>query len=149
MKKKILLLLVFVGAFLLFNEPVIAAVGVVKCGTIDNIPKVIPRLSRFLFQLIKYIVPAIIILFGSIEFFKSSIGSDKEMLPKAVKQFSTKLIAGAVVFVILFLFQTVISIVSNDTNVTECISCFLVKEESCTNSSINQPSEPGVSGNPR
>ena len=133
MKKKILLsiLIIFCG-FFSFGSSVFAA-SLVQCGDVNNIPSKLPYFVWLAFTLIKYITPVLIIVLGSLDFFKAITANDSDMLAKTFKVFGKRLIAGVVVFLVFILFQTTISLVAKkSTGFTQCLSCFLTDPDQCT-----------------
>lgn len=147
MKKKIILIAIFITGFCLFL-PNVSATTLIKCGYMsdsEGVPAKIVNITNLFVKLIKYLVPVIIVIVGSIGFFKSATSSDSDMLAKAFKSFSKKLIAGALVFLIVTIFQTVISMVAKDGGTMECISCF-ISNKGCSEPYEEKSEEP--SGTP-
>ena len=137
--KKFSFILMFILTFFLFSSNIHASEVISNCG---NIPVKVGTMTRFVFNLIKYAVPVIIIVMGSIDVVKYIVGSDNDMLSKALKNFSKKLIAGVLVFLLMFIFQTVVKAFSKDGNISECISCFLVNKDYCTYMDEDDDEEP-------
>ena len=133
MKKKILssISIIFCG-FFSFGSSVFAA-SLAQCGNVNNIPSKLPYFVWLAFTLIKYITPVLIIVLGSLDFFKAITANDSDMLAKTFKVFGKRLIAGVVVFLVFILFQTTISLVAKkSTGFTQCLSCFLTDPDQCT-----------------
>ena len=132
MKKKIYLsILVLFCGFFSFGGNVLAT-ELVQCGSVDNIPAKLPELVRIGFTLIKYITPVLIIVLGSLDFFKAITANDSDMVAKTFKVFSKRLIAGVVVFLVFMLFQIAISVVAKSNDFADCAACFLTSSSSCT-----------------
>src|SRR5574344_1595617 len=97
MKKKHFIFLIL----LILLVPSVEAKTVVSCGESTDIPAFLVDAVRFGFKLIKYAVPVLIILIGSIDFVKAATSSDADMLKKAWKGFSKRLVAGVLVFLLI------------------------------------------------
>ena len=128
MKKNLSFILMFILTFFIFNSNVLAIEVISNCA---DIPSKVGTISRLVFTIIKYAVPILLVIIGSIDYLKAVTSGDQDMLSKALKSFTKRLIAGALVFLIIILFQTVIRLVSNEENIFSCVTCFLTSEESC------------------
>lgn len=93
-------------------------------GSVE-IPDAIVNLLKTLIFLIQVVVPVLLILWGMLDFAKGVIGQDEDKIKAGQKKFIQRLIAAAIVFLIVTIVQVVITTVGNisgDTGVWSCAS---------------------------
>ena len=95
-----------------------------SCGGVKGIPYDIPGVVRTIIEFIKVGVPILLILIGSIDFFKAVIGDDKE-LNKATKKFTSRCISAVSVFFVILLVQLLLKMLGlGSSGMMECFTCF-------------------------
>ncbi len=129
MKKKVLLLVIIC---LLFQIDQVYAVGfgsdtITACG-FDYMPKRLPIYTSGLYNLLKILVPIILIILGMVDFTRSMMGRNDSEIEKNKKRFITRLIAAIVVFLILSTVQFVFKKIDNNPKSTQCMNCLLNNE---------------------
>lgn len=93
-------------------------------GSIE-IPDSIANLLKTIIFVIQVVVPVLLILWGMLDFAKGVIGSDEDKIKAGQKKFIQRLIAAAIVFLIVTIVQVVITTVGNisgDTGIWSCAS---------------------------
>jgi hypothetical protein len=110
--------------------------AVVSCGGINDIPIVLPSLTALLINIIKIVVPILLIIYGMLDLGKAVTQGKEEDIKKAQGLMFKRFIAGVMVFLVVSIVQLLVSLVTTTTgdkdNVISCISCFTsgVKETS-------------------
>lgn len=87
----------------------------------------IKRLFSFLgqmFNILKIIIPILIIVMGTIDLLKAIISSDENEIKKAKNIFIKRLILGIVVFFIFPIVSFLMQMIGQNTN-NKCMNCFL------------------------
>ena len=100
---------------------------VVKCGDIE-IDYVVPKFISLIVNIIKILVPVIIIIFGIIDLFKASTANDEKVMKEAQKKLISRIIYAVLVFFVVAIVQFVFKTLANagdESNATSCISCFI------------------------
>ena len=98
----------------------------VSCPTAGGnieIPDSIANLLKTIIFIIQVVVPVLLILWGMLDFAKGVIGQDEDKIKAGQKKFVQRLIAAAIVFLIVTVVQVVITTVGNisgDTGVWNC-----------------------------
>ena len=103
----------------------------VKCGDTVDIPKEIPGIVSFIFNLLKIATPIVLILVGMITLIKSITAGKEDEMTKAKNSLIKKVIAAVIVFFMVSIIQFVVSIVadkSESNNFSSCLNCFLNNE---------------------
>ena len=93
-------------------------------GSIE-IPDSIANLIKTIIFIIQVVVPILLVLWGMLDFAKGVIGQDEDKIKAGQKKFIQRLIAAAIVFLIVTVVQIVITTVGNisgDTGVWQCAS---------------------------
>lgn len=105
----------------------------VKCGN-SNIPSQLPVITRSIVTLIKIAVPLVLIVMGMIDMLQATIASDEKKMADAKGKFIKRLIAGAVVFLVVTVVQFVVGIVAPDESPTllNCVDCMISDGSKCT-----------------
>ena len=91
-------------------------------GQVD-IPDPVANLIKTVIFLIKVVVPVILVIWGLLDFMKGVTGQDEDKIKAGQKKFIQRLIAAAIVFLIVTVVQIVITTVGNisgDSNVWSC-----------------------------
>jgi len=87
----------------------------------------IPRLITMAINLIKIVVPILLIIFGMLDLSKAVIAQKEDEIKKGQKTFVSRLIAAAVVFFVVIVVQLVFNLVANDENqnLWNCVDCMI------------------------
>ena len=126
MKKKLLLSVLLLNMF-----QFVEAASYVSCGGSGNIPSALPAFVRGAILIIKYMVPLGLILFGGYELLKVVYSDDKRDMDDVVRKLIEKTIAGVAVFFVVAGVQVLVKQTSNNSNISNCVSCFTVSENYC------------------
>ena len=131
MKKKFLFLLVL--SMLLFPILDIHAVTKVSCGGITNIPKKIPELTNTAMFIIQVAVPVVLVIIGSLDFFKGITSQKEDEIKKGQKIFIKRIVVAVIIFFVIVITKFLVSIVADNSsqNIVDCIDCFLSDVNSC------------------
>ena len=108
-------------------------VGNLTCGNSANNTEVIkfhenlPIFTSRMYDFLKILTPVIIIITGMLDIVKAVTAQKEDEMKKAQKKFVNRLIAGAVVFLVFVIVETVINFVAErDTaDAMNCVNCFL------------------------
>lgn len=101
------------------------------------VPYRLVRMIRTVFDMIRYGVPILLIVFGMVDFSKAVMSHDNDMIPKAGKKFGGRVVAGAFVFCALALIQIVFRVVGAGENVFSFINC-VINNKSCVHVSLSE-----------
>lgn len=114
-----------------------------SCGSIDYIPGALPYFTNNLYRVVKWLVPIILILMGTIDFVRAIISQDENRMKESPRRFFRRLIAAVVVFFVLAIIQFVINVVNatGKSDLMECVDCFINDSDKCKNGSTINISE--------
>lgn len=103
--------------------------ALVSCGSIKNIPDVIPRVVSIVYNIIQIVVPIILVIFGSLDLVKAVMGQKEDEIKKGQQTLIKRLVAAAIVFFVFVTVKLVISLVADDKDQTngimDCAECFI------------------------
>ena len=129
MKKKRLFIFVMIISLLAFVPfiDVLAATTKVSCGNVTEIPKKIPELTSWAMRIIQIAVPIIFVVIGSLDLFKGITAQKEDEIKKGQQAFIKRLIVAVLIFFVVVITKFIISVVAkgSDTNIIECMDCFL------------------------
>ena len=103
----------------------------VKCGTmIPKIAAIIPKLTSTAVDIIKIVVPVLLIIFGMMDLMKGVIAQKEDEIKKAQGLFVKRLISAAIVFFVFIVVELVFNLIagnteSNSDKIWECVNCFI------------------------
>ena len=99
----------------------------VSCGSVTDIPAALPVFIKNIVNIIKIVVPIILIIMGMLDFSKAVVANDEKVMKEAQNKFIKRIIAAIVVFLVVAITQFIFNIVgTNDTNeMAACIDCFI------------------------
>lgn len=131
MKKNKKMLFIYTMFISLISTSVFASECFV-CGN-TYFPLGISTLVRNIFNLIKVLVPVIIIIMGMIDLLKAVIASDEKKMSEATPKLIRKLISGIMIFLILSIVQFVFKNVLNNNglftdSMMDCVNYFIAEE---------------------
>ena len=102
----------------------------VSCGTITDIPASIPKTVHIIYMIIQLFVPLALIIFGMIDMARAVMGQKEDEIKKGQQTLIKRIIAAVVVFFVFSVVKLVISFVSDSSDVTACLNCFI--DNNCT-----------------
>ena len=106
----------------------------VKCGNFENLAfdSLIPDLTSTVVNIIKIGIPIILIFLGMLDLGKAVMAQKEDEIKKSQQIFVKRLISAVLVFLVVFIVQTVIGLVAGkqNSNITKCIDCFLYGSDS-------------------
>lgn len=110
-----------------------------SCGSIEDIPRSLPRIIRNLYDAIKILVPIVIIFMGILDFAKAVLASDESKMSKSISKFIRRIIAGLIVFFVLAITEAIFGLVADSgkngeiskSDLTQCIACFISNSNAC------------------
>ena len=101
----------------------------VTCGNFNNFvfDDSIPDLTSTVVNIIKIGIPIILIFLGMLDLGKAVMAQKEDEIKKSQQLFVKRLISAVLVFLVVFIVQTVIGLVAGkqSSNITKCIDCFL------------------------
>lgn len=108
----------------------------VSCGDARDIPIQVPALISFFVNFLKIVTPIILIFIGIITLVKALAASKEDEIKKAQGSLIKKMIAAAMVFLVITIVQFVVSLVADSEyesdngetekkNLSSCLECFL------------------------
>lgn len=114
----------------------------ISCGIVKGIPENLPVFTRKLVNIIKVLIPVILIILGIVDFLRATTSNDEKTMAESPKRFVRRIIASVLVFLVISFIQIVVRLISDasinsgdDKNpvdgVTECISCFISDKNAC------------------
>lgn len=107
--------------------------GKITCGQLNDIPAALPNITRNIVNIIKIIVPILLIVLGMIDFVRATIASDDKEMKESPRRFIRRIIAGVVVFFVIAIIQFVFRAVAdgNNSGALDCVSCFISNKNDC------------------
>ena len=137
MKKKIKYIITFVAGFVITNNVLAASFyneneGTMNICGLDNMSPRIPAFTSGLYNVIKILVPVILVIMGMIDFTKAVMASDEEKMKKSQKTFITRAIAAVIIFFVMTVVQFIFKEVdkNNANGFADCMNCIL-SNKSC------------------
>ena len=96
-------------------------------GRITGIPKKIPELTSSAITIIQIAIPIILVMLGTLDLFKGITAGKEDEIKKGQQLFIKRLAVAAVVFFVVIIVKFFISVVAdtNQTNMVDCIDCFI------------------------
>lgn len=111
-------------------------IGNLSCGGTEfQFHKSLPNFTNIIFDLLKIGTPIIIIITGMIDMLKAVSAQKEDEIKKSQQKLLRRLLAGAVVFLVFVIVQTVIHTFAENEeaeNAWDCVDCFLIDSDSCT-----------------
>ena len=96
-------------------------------GRITGIPKKVPELTSAAVTIIQVAIPIILVMLGTLDLFKGITAGKEDEIKKGQQLFIKRLAVAAVVFLIVIIVKFFISVIAdtNQTNIIDCIDCFI------------------------
>ena len=101
------------------------------CGGITNFvfSGMLPYIVSTIITIVQIVVPVLLIIFGMLDLGKAVIAAKEDEIKKGQQTFIKRLIAGAIVFFVILIVQTIVRFVSNGSaSVMQCFNCFIRAE---------------------
>ena len=107
----------------------------VTCGDGTIImDSMIPKLVTTGINVIKIVVPILLIIYGMLDLGKAVMAQKEDEIKKGQQTFIKRLVAAAIVFLVVFIVQIVFNLVANDSgNIWGCVDCFINYSDSNPN----------------
>ena len=113
-----------------------------NCGLTD-IPVSLPIFVSRVINLIKVLVPIILVVMGMIDFARATISSDEKQMKESQSRLVRRFLSGAIVFFIIAIVQFVFSAIGQSDSMIKCIACFASGDCTTTTTTtvtpVNQP----------
>lgn len=99
----------------------------VSCGSITDIPTVLPKVISILYTVIQIAVPIVLVVMGMMDLFKSLTAQKEDDMKKGQQMFIKRLISAAIIFFVFMVVKIVISFVDDDKSpdILDCTECFI------------------------
>lgn len=110
--------------------------NIVSCGDklLTDIPSMLPKIIHTIYIVLQILVPILLVIFGSLDFFKAVIASKEDEIKKGQQTFIKRLISGIIVFFVFAIVRLVISFAGDEdskSNIMKCASCIINNDENC------------------
>lgn len=93
------------------------------CG-LNDIPVSLPIFVSRIINLIKILVPIILVVMGMVDFARATISSDEKQMKESQGRLIRRFLAGAIVFFIIAIVQFVFSAIGQSNDISKCVACF-------------------------
>ena len=101
------------------------------CGELNlNVSGVLINLVHTIYLAIQVGVPILLVFFGMLDLGKAVMAQKEDEIKKGQQMFVKRLITAVIVFLVFFIVQLVIGLVSSDASVTSCAQCFINADDS-------------------
>ena len=114
----------------------------ITCGDVTGIPENLPIFIRRLINLVKILVPIVLIIMGIIDFLKAMTAGDEKAMSEAPRRFVRRIIVSILIFLVVVIIQFVVRLISDAStkagsdnpasSIANCISCFVSDGRYCT-----------------
>lgn len=104
----------------------------VTCGGI-TIDGMVPAFTSAVVNIIKILIPIILIIFGILDLAKAITGNDEKVMKEAQSKLIKRIVYAVIVFFVVALVQFVFGVLGNaggDSSATSCVDCFI--NHNCT-----------------
>ena len=127
MKNKKKLIAVIIS---LISIDYVSAMEVVNCGGLGSVPYVMIRFINRIVNIIKVIVPVILIIMGMIDMAKATTASDEKQMQTSRKMFIKRIIYAVMVLFVVSIVQLLFTILQTsvfqkENNLLGCVSCVI------------------------
>ena len=131
MKKKMILMVILGVVLFGFACTPVLARNISSCDSVISesviIDEKIPNVVSALINVIKIVVPILLVIFGMIDLMKGITSQKEDEIKKGQQIFIKRLISGAIVFFVFVIVQLIISFVAggDNKNIMTCAKCFI------------------------
>lgn len=113
-----------------------------KCFTGTGIDLIVPNFTIAMVNIIKIIVPVVLVVLGMIDLAKAVIGNDEKVMKEAQSRLIKRVIYAVVIFFIVALVQFIFGALAGASsdkgnsqvdgdNISACITCFISNSSAC------------------
>lgn len=97
------------------------------CGGMNDIPLALPQFIKNIINILKIIVPIVLIILGMLDFGKAVTSNDEKGMKEAQNKFVKRVIASVLIFLVVTVVQFIFRVINtDDTNeMASCIDCFI------------------------
>ena len=107
----------------------------VTCGNMITMNEFVPTFTSTIYNLIRIGVPLLLVFFGMLDLGKAVMAQKEDEIKKGQQTFVKRLIAAVIVFLVFFIVQIVIGLVTPNKDekatIWNCVNCFIDKNK-CT-----------------
>lgn len=131
MKRKIFSMIILGAMMFCFTCTPVLAKNISSCDSVISttvlIDEKIPNTVSIVVNVIKIVVPILLVVFGMIDLMKGVTSQKEDEIKKGQQLFIKRLISGAIVFFVFVFVQLIISFVagSQNENIMTCVDCFI------------------------
>lgn len=126
MKKRLVYLFLILYVF---PSDIVFAEHFASCGNISGVPAAVPAVIKTSVDIIKILIPILLVLYAGIDIFKTVINKDPD-LDRLRRKVVPKFIAAAAVFFVVFGAQLLFKMLEQNSMI-ECINCFINDNDIC------------------
>ena len=128
MKKKITYILLLISIFMINSS--VSAINLFGDGEEKDVCGLslssnVPAFTSGIFNIIKILVPIILIIFGLIDFTKAVMAQDEKKMKDSTTIFIRRIVAAVFIFFIVAIVQFVFKKVTSENGFTSCMNCIL------------------------
>lgn len=114
-----------------------------------GIDPIVPTFTKMLVDIVKIVIPILLVAFGMIDLAKAVISNDEKVMKEAQGRFIKRIIYAVIIFFIVAIVQLIFSVLAtaskdsatgkvNSNNVNDCIACFISDNSKCKSSATNE-----------
>lgn len=113
-----------------------------------DIDMIVPTFTVGLVNLIKVLIPIILVAYGMIDLAKAVMSNDEKVMKEAQSRLIKRIIYGVIIFFLVAIVQLIFNMLAkasdgddmelDKSNMTSCISCFISDTAQCMNENANQ-----------
>lgn len=116
--------------------------NILAAGTCNiDIDAIVPAFTVSIINLVKIVIPIILIVFGMIDLGKAVMSNDEKTMKAAQTTFIKRIVYAVIIFFIVAIVQLVFGMLAsagatdkdNEGNTAACISCFISDTANCKN----------------
>lgn len=117
-----------------------------------DIDMIVPTFTVGLVNLVKVIIPIILVAYGMIDLAKAVMGNDEKAMKEAQNKFIKRIVYAVIIFFLVAIVQLIFGVLASaskgsssgeisKTNVNACIACFISDTSQCKNSASDSATE--------
>lgn len=108
----------------------------VDCGGLFTIDEMIPDLISMAINIIKVVVPVLLVIFGMIDLGKAVVAQKEDEIKKGQATFFKRLLAAAIVFFVIMVVQIILGIIApanrdKNESIISCFNCLINGSSKC------------------
>ena len=98
-----------------------------KCGSSTDIPAALPTFTHNIINIVKIIVPIMLVIFGMLDFGKAVTSNDEKIMKESQNRFIKRIIGAVAIFLVVAVTQFIFSMIGTDStnDMVSCINCFI------------------------